>query len=255
VSTIDTLTDPLIPACCHVPVAGAGVCSICHSASDDAGDVCTSCARTMGEVSRPTRLVIPLSLYTTPNQLWRVLRYYKDVPADATPAAFRPTQAQFQWQVAALLARFTREHARCIAAVADGDWDAVTSVPSGRARPGDHPLEQAIQRVPWLRDKYVRLLRRTAVSVPARRAHDHKYGVIRKVEGCRVLLIDDTFTSGSSAQSAGSALRRAGARVTATLVIGRVIRPERNRATLRHWIRARRKKFRFDVCCVGNHRE
>lgn len=207
----------------------------------------------MADVARPTRLVIPMSLYITPNQLWRVLRYYKDIPAESTPDAFRPTQTTFQWQVAALLARFTRDHARCIVEAADSDWDTVTSVPSGGARAGAHPLEQAVQRVPWLRVSYVPLLRRSGVPVPPRRADDGKYSVTHDVAGRRVLLIDDTLTSGASAQSAASALGRAGARVAATLVIGRVIRPEWSPRALQHWLTARRKTFRFDVCCVGHH--
>jgi hypothetical protein len=43
------------------------------------------------------------------------------------------------------------------------------------------------------------------------------------VPGARVLLIDDTWTTGSSAQSAAMALRRAGAHAVVTLVLGRHI--------------------------------
>src|SRR5262249_62149192 len=44
---------------------------------------------------------------------------------------------------------------------------------------------------------------------------------VAPVPGARVLLIDDTWTTGASAQSAAMALRTAGARSVATVVIGR----------------------------------
>jgi predicted phosphoribosyltransferase len=47
------------------------------------------------------------------------------------------------------------------------------------------------------------------------------------VSGARVLLLDDTYVSGSRAQSAGAALRGAGARSVLIVPIGRVLRPER----------------------------
>jgi hypothetical protein len=206
----------------------------------------------MDEVSRPTELIVPISLYEVPSQLWRVLRYYKDIPADTTPEAFRPTQELFQWRVAALLARFTRDHRHCIANAGGGPWDAVTIVPSSR-RAGQHPVEQAVLRVPWLRTDYASLLQPGAAPVPARAADDAKFTVTTNVGGRRVLLIDDTFTSGASVQSAASALQRAGARVVATVVVGRVVRPQWSPGSLELWTSSRKKKFRFDVCCVGEH--
>jgi hypothetical protein len=45
------------------------------------------------------------------------------------------------------------------------------------------------------------------------------------VSGARVLLLDDTYVSGSRAQSAAATLRRAGARSVLIVPLGRVIRP------------------------------
>jgi phosphoribosylpyrophosphate synthetase len=45
------------------------------------------------------------------------------------------------------------------------------------------------------------------------------------LEGARVLLLDDLYVSGSRAQSAAAALRRAGARPVLIVPMGRVIRP------------------------------
>jgi phosphoribosyl transferase-like protein len=205
----------------------------------------------MGEVSHPTERIVPISLYEVPSQLWRMLRYYKDVPGDTTPEAWRPTQETFQVRVAALLARFTRDHAACIAAAGGGAWDTVTIVPSGK-RTGQHPVEQAVLRVPWLRTQYAALLQPTGGPLPSRVADDAKYRVTVNVNGKRILLVDDTFTSGASVQSAASALQRSGARVVATVVVGRVVNPEWP-ASKELWKVARKKKFSFDVCCVGTH--
>jgi orotate phosphoribosyltransferase len=45
------------------------------------------------------------------------------------------------------------------------------------------------------------------------------------VPGCDVLLVDDTWVSGASAQSAAIALKRAGAGQVAVVVLGRHVNP------------------------------
>lgn len=71
-------------------------------------------------------------------------------------------------------------------------------------------------------------------------------------QGRRVLLIDDTFTSGAKIQSAASALAIGGATVVAGVVLGRVIDPTNpaypEPAEL--WKRQSRIPFRFDTCCL-----
>lgn len=199
----------------------------------------------MRYVSRPVSLVVPISLYEVRTQLWRVLRYYKDGPAD-------PAQNRFRAEVTALLARFTRDHADCIAR-AGGEWDTVTIVPSSQGREGQHPLEDVVRRIPWLRVHFRSLLVRTNVALAPHYSSDDKYAVTEDVTGRRVLLVDDTFTAGSNIQSAASRLQLAGAVVVAAAVIGRVIRPEYNERVRIFWTTARREQFRFDTCCVGEH--
>jgi hypoxanthine-guanine phosphoribosyltransferase len=48
-----------------------------------------------------------------------------------------------------------------------------------------------------------------------------------RVAGRRVVLLDDTYVSGSRSQSAAAALRRAGAASVVVVVLGRVVRPDR----------------------------
>ena len=57
------------------------------------------------------------------------------------------------------------------------------------------------------------------------------------VRGARVLLLDDTYVSGSRAQSAAAALRLSGARAVLIVPLGRVLRPEQ----VRHARRLRRR--------------
>jgi orotate phosphoribosyltransferase len=60
--------------------------------------------------------------------------------------------------------------------------------------------------------------------VAARRGFELADGVERgRLEGRRVLVVDDTVITGSRAQSAAAALRIHGAHVVGILVLGRVV--------------------------------
>jgi hypothetical protein len=126
--------------------------------------------------------------------------------------------------LAALLLVFLRDHGRC------GWWGAgltwppthVAVVPSARGRTGPHPLRALIS--PHLSCRWTDL-----VAIPDYhhvRELDPDRFVAAPVPGGRILLLDDTWTTGASAQSAAMALRRAGARSVATVVLGRHINPE-----------------------------
>jgi hypothetical protein len=81
-------------------------------------------------------------------------------------------------------------------------------------------------------------------------ASDDAFRVAAQVGYSRVLLIEDTFTSGARAQSAASALRLAGAAQVAVLTVGRVIKPDWNENCLRIWGEASSKIFDFSKCCL-----
>jgi phosphoribosylpyrophosphate synthetase len=206
--------------------------------------VCFSCQEVGRQVSHPAVNVVPISLYALNSQLWHVLRYYKDGSGRSAEL--------FATQVAAILARFTARHLRCVAAVLGGDPAVVTSVPSTRPepRPGRHPLETAIIRVGRLAPLYRPLLARGPVYVDHNLADDEAFTVPRPLSGERVLLLDDTFTTGARLQSAASALRLNGASAVAAVVIGRVIDPEWNENCRRIWDQAREAQFSFDRCCL-----
>ena len=238
------LTDLHLRTYTRVLPRGPGVCDVCHGAPNAGWPRCWSCAQTVRQVSHPIELVVPISLTELPGQLHHVLRSYK---RDDYPASVRDG---FRQQVSALLARFLWKHGHCVQTVAAEDWDCLTIVPSSQGRAGDHPLEGAIRLFPSLRDQYRALLTPGTERADHNRASDFAYAVTEDVSGLRVLLVDDTFTSGARAQSAASALQLAGARVVAMVPIGRVIRPEFSTESATLLARARGEPFDFEVCCV-----
>jgi hypothetical protein len=131
------------------------------------------------------------------------------------------------------------------------DFDTITVVPSTRSRAGPHPLEEAIGLLPSQASSWVRLLEPGAEPIDEhRRANGHAFEPLVVANGRSVLLIDDTFTTGARVQSAASALARVGARIVATVVAGRVIRPDFSDESAALWEHARAQDFSFDSCCL-----
>jgi adenine/guanine phosphoribosyltransferase-like PRPP-binding protein len=104
--------------------------------------------------------------------------------------------------------------------------------------------------VPALADTYRALLQ--AGLHPARHlaAGDDAFVVTGEATGRRVLLVDDTFTTGAEVQSAASALQAAGATIPAAVVIGRYINPDFSQAAQDLWERAQSRPFTFERCCL-----
>jgi predicted amidophosphoribosyltransferase len=242
-TTVREVALPLATICAPVPRVGDGICDRCHRPPNPPYTRCWSCEQVESQVSQPCSLVVPISLYEVGLQLHYQLKHYKDDDGSERTR-------DFMIKTAAMLGYFLQRHNGCIAAAADGAWDIITSVPSSADRPGEHPLATAIRLVPSLREQYEPLLRRGSTPPQHNAASDAGYEPVRAFRGERVLLVDDTFTSGARAQSAASALNNAGATVAAIVPIGRVISPEYNGD---FWKRQSRLVFDFDVCCVGDH--
>lgn len=217
-TTVHQMARGLDAWCLGVPAPGPGVCEVCRGSRRPGFSLCFGCRLTLAGVSRPCRTVVPISLVTLAGPLYGTIRSYKD-------AVSAEERRRSGLRVAVLLARFVHDHGPCIARRSGGGWDYLTTVPS-TARRGEHPLSRALDHVPWLARQHRTTLRRGLASMSHRRPDDDGYRVIHPVTGDRVLLVDDLWTSGARAQSAASALQRAGAVVLGIVPAGRVVDPE-----------------------------
>lgn len=129
-------------------------------------------------------------------------------------------------------------------------FELVTTVPSGdQARDAAHPLPRIVgELVGDTRDRYWRLLARSGTAVAARTVDPGKFNPTQDLAGEAVLLIDDTWASGASVQSAAAALKMAGAGPVAVLVIGRHVNPGYGDNAAR--LRTLPRGFDWDRCAV-----
>lgn len=240
-ATVREIAEPLAAISTAVPYRGDGVCSWCHGHPNGDFTLCYSCALTRAQVSHPCELVVPVSLYAIPSQLHFVLRHYKS-------GIYPGRQSVLALRTASMVCHFLRRHHGCIASAAGTDWERLTVVPSTSSE-GEHPLATALRRVPSVFETYEPLLVRGDAPIGHNQADDDGYRALRRLDGDRVLLVDDTFTSGARAQSAASALRLAGARVVAIVPIGRVVNPKwgDNQAW---WDDQHDVVFTFSTCCL-----
>ncbi|MFF0247662.1 hypothetical protein ACWEU6_22970 [Streptosporangium sandarakinum] len=151
-----------------------------------------------------------------------------------------------------LLLFFVKDHLACVAEAARVTrWSHVAVVPSTRGRPGEHPLRVLIGNrmgLPW-----ADLVANPDIPSDIREFHGHRFRVSGgDLGGGHVLLLDDTWTTGSRIQSAAYGLKRAGAERVAAVVLGRHANPEWDGwkpilATVRD------RGFRLDSCLVHKH--
>jgi hypothetical protein len=183
------------------------------------------------QLGLPLIPVVPVRLCPLPGPLYSVLMGYKESPT-------AEARLRFGAIVDALCTDFFQRHGRCLAAALGGPVDVVLPVPSS-SRPGRAPLD----RVPGLAGHVEQslapaaswrpsVLRRAGGPIghmrPSAAAFEVPAPFRPAVKGRRLVLLDDTYVSGSRAQSAAAALRRAGARATLIVTLGRVVRPDRS---------------------------
>ena len=192
--------------------AGAGFarCYQCELALSEAGGL-------LADVVAPTGYAV------RGGPLAEDLRQYKSDRGDqAVPAAGRLRDR---------LAAFLADQGRAVwemGGMTDGPG-AVAIVPSGQGRPGAHPLVGLVRSCVELP------LVRLAVVAPQAHTRGVNPGWVRiagRVDGgalvqggIDVLVVDDTWVSGGSAQSVAAALKLAGARRVAVVALGRHVNP------------------------------
>jgi hypothetical protein len=222
------------------PRRGPAVCATCFNLTSGY-DRCYACAH----VGEALAAMVPISYSVAGEQLHHALACYKRM--DGVIAR------RLGIELAAVLWRFLDVHEQCLATtVGTPSFQVVTTVPSGDAiRDEHHPLRWIVgELVGPTRDRYERLLRRSADATPARVFSPGKYLATRTLDGQSVLLIDDTWTTGANAHSAAAALYAAGSGTVAAAVIGRHI----NRAWGENDLRLKAQpQFDWNTCalCAG----
>jgi predicted amidophosphoribosyltransferase len=214
-ATVNALSDPY-GNFLLAPRAGDGVCRRCFNLTDGY-DLCYACEHGGDSID----LVAPISYSVAGEQLHHALAGYKRGSLSWMQTLTR--------QLAAVLWRYLAHHEVCVAeALGIERFQHVTIVPSGTvSRNPPHPLEEIVSRtVEPTRERYVPLLRRTAHPVPQHSFSPDRFAATTEMNGEPVLLIDDTWTTGASAQSAAATLKKAGSGPIAAVVIGRHVNRE-----------------------------
>jgi hypothetical protein len=136
--------------------------------------------------------------------------------------SWRTPSAAARTSLLALLLAFLHDHGRCVWRHAGMPAPGrLAVVPTGCGRPGPHPL--LALSAPYLRLPLTRLVIRPGEQ--GRDLNVNRFRPDRTAAGASVLLLEDTWVSGASAQSAAAALKRAGARHVAVVALGRHIDP------------------------------
>jgi hypothetical protein len=207
VSTVGTAALDALEALA-VP-AGAGCCGTCHGPTWPPG--APTCPRCTENARSAAGLVaggvVPVTVALSGSRLAGALWRYKAGPA--------PGRAPCTAALAALLAAWLAAHRDCLLAGTGLVAPLVTAVPS---RSGATHLPDllaaaglACDALPW---RFVRPARRPAVLSPGP-------GLRGVVEGRDALVVDDTWTTGRTAQRAVDLLCGAGARRVGVLVLAR----------------------------------
>jgi predicted amidophosphoribosyltransferase len=220
------------------PRKGPDVCGMCFNFT--AGYTrCWACAHGQPALDA----LAPISYSVAREQLHHALASYKRLEGDVA--------RRLQAILAAILWRFLTDHEKCVArAAATTQFDLVTTVPSGdRTRDERHPLPTIVgELVGPTRERHRRLLRRTTVQTPPRTFSPAKFEATASLEHQSVLLIDDTWTTGASAQSAAATLKAAGAEHVAAVVIGRHLNREWHENDRR--LRGIARPFDWQTCAL-----
>ncbi len=213
------------------PPARRGLCAACRIPVPAANARCYPCglhAETLPGLLAD--VVVPICYAVKGSEHARNLWLYKSGRLGAGPA---------RAAIRALLVVFLRDHGQCVWRAAGMTMPThLAVVPSGRGRCRPHPLQALAASCLALPPAGLELRLR---DEPGARDLDADRFRAAPVHGADVLLLDDTWTTGASAQSACAALRLAGARSVVIVVLGRHVSAARLPAAM---------PFRPGLCTV-----
>lgn len=244
---VDEASEAYERAMRNVAPAGPNICAICRTFIDPAkGKRCYPCA------VQPDNLnaVVPITYSENLGQVHTALRNYKDGRSHGV-------RRQAAIRLAAILWRFLREHEGCVSDAAGvAGFDLATIVPSSNPQRDEHsPFRELTGWIEPTKGRLERLLEPTGAAKKDRDFGAELFKPCRNLSRENVLLLDDTWTTGSSARSAAHALRVAGASSVALVVIGRHINPQYepvadSGTSCGDLLKALPEDFRWDTCAV-----
>jgi adenine/guanine phosphoribosyltransferase-like PRPP-binding protein len=167
----------------------------------------------------PLAPVVAVADYQVGDGMHRRLRGYKDAPV----AEVRQACAV---ELGRLVRRWLSANRARLEERFGARWDLVATVPSS-GRPGTAPVDALVALVPDLAAHHRPLLVRGARPTGHLLGDRHGFEVSPTVDrewlrGRRILVFDDSITTGARSQSAVAALRLGGGRVVGVMVVGRV---------------------------------
>ncbi|MGH3200318.1 MAG: hypothetical protein ACRDNT_31370 [Streptosporangiaceae bacterium] len=202
---------PMSSAC---PDICPNICTVCRGPARPGYARCYQCVRhdllgpgSLADAVAPVCYAVKGTAFAA--DLWRYKSFLE--PSDAARTS-----------MLALLLAFLHDHGACVWRHAGMPAPGrLAVVPTGCGRPGPHPLLELC--APYLRLPVTGLVIRPGEQ--GRDPNAHRFAAERTGPGASVLLLEDTWVSGASAMSAAAALKRAGARHVAVVVLGRHIDP------------------------------
>lgn len=202
----NVIREPLVTcATCTAPVAGYTRCAKCHQDASIAG---------------VADVVVPLAYVMARSQSGLMMRQYKD---DSSPQV----RATHSAVISRLLYLGIARHQRCVEAVVGQPVSRRLAIPSSAGRGGEHPFV-AMARVMNAVDATPQLVPRPDSVCGDREVSPARFTVSpagTRFDGQHVMLLDDTWTSGSRTQSAAVLLRQHGAGRVSVMTIARWIEP------------------------------
>jgi predicted amidophosphoribosyltransferase len=250
VATVSQLSAPYENHLLPVLPSGDGVCSVCHTFVVDGWTTCYQCNEATRNLPFTADAMAFAALAVKGEQLARELWVYKSETSLA--AQHRPRLG-----LAAVLWRWLDNHESCLADAAGTDeFPIVTVVPSTSGR-DDHPLERVVGKmVGATSDRYRALMQPTEGETGDRRFSSDRFEIVDSFpRGSSILMIDDTFTTGSHAQSATATLKEAGAGPVGVMSLGRHFnrRPtgdQYREAAEQYYQKARSTGWSWSQCCL-----
>ncbi len=196
------------------------VCARCRGAARDGYQLCRPCQIHEGAGVATASRIAFLTYALQDGQFYTFLRAYKS-------ELVSPARSKAQVVVSNLLFSALARHLDCVERLSGQSFNAWAVVPSIRANATssyDHALRKLAD--PMLRSLQPRIqeVEMQGQSTQVSRRADPDLYHVRSCEG-HVLLLEDTWVSGSHAEAAATALRREGASEVSVLCIARLISP------------------------------